>query len=207
MQTNFFAQAMEKQALKKEQNKTFSGRIKRFAEKEQPNRKSIEHRELKRKLAAYVRLICKAMDHAEDPENLKDPIETAFSRLNGIVGLLRDMGQTEKLEEYMFLLTNLDVKVRDPEPIVKDVAGLDELVKTVRTNVSEADGLSEEIKKIALGAEKEGVCSAARFPKLLKVLKEKSKNGVQSAEDKLQEEYLFGTLVSGGADAVSELIK
>lgn len=208
MEKDFFGEAIEAQKQKRENGKEVSSRIKAFAEKEQPNRKSIEHRDLKRKISEYAKLMAKVSKAEADPENERNPIETAFARVNSIVGLLRDMGHADLAKEYFFLLNNLNVKLVDEEPIVKDVAGLDSLFNGIKANIEESNELAESVKKLAEEAESANVCSSSRFSKLLKVIRmfrEKTKR--EDAEDKLQEEYLLGNLVSSGADAVSELIK
>lgn len=189
---------------KKEIARTRRTRIYNFLAEEQPEKRSVERKELKDTISAYLRLMAKVNKAKENPDEAKDPIAHAFGKVNEIVSIFKKLGLTDRLNDYFKLMSECNIEVNADEwKLVKDSAKVDELAKSIGTFDKEAETISEDIKNMAKKAEEDNLCLATRFSKLIKIVKRK-KSKDEGAEDLVQQEYLLSSLISKGVDSVLE---
>ena len=179
-----------------------------FLDREDLKKRSEERKDLKRELIRWTNLMAKVRKAKEDPENGKDPIAQAFIKVKEIIDMFRDLGQLEKLDEYLLLLNNLEVSVRDKDwKKVKKPEEVEKLLENVSANDREKDGIDEEIKTLAAKAEEENLCLGSRFSKLVRAVKAKGKKSDEDLEDFVKKEQLEAELVSAGAELVEIMLK
>ena len=197
---SLFDQALEKKEelsdLRRERKTTLDN----FCLDEHGDRKSPGFKDLKRELKLYAKLMDKVQAAQEKGEG--DPISAAFSKVNEIVELLRDMGKMDMLNEYLQLLSSLNVEIKNDKP--KVVNPVDELDEKLKANLNAQNRVKEELNGLKEKAEEDGICSKTRFNALVKIVKNRDSEDV---EDQIQEEFLLSSLVSKGAEEVSKLIK
>ena len=199
-----FADAFGKIGERKDIAKTRRTRIKAFLDSEQPGRTQ-ERKELKNAIGVYLKLMSKVRKAKENPEDEKDPIAQAFSKVNDIVSVFRKLGIADRLSEYFLLLTDCSVTLTGEDwRLVKATEAVDGLESKVKEYDEASEKKAEEIKELAKEAEENNICLASRFGKLIKIADKKKKND-EDADDLVQKEYLMAELINTGVESVLEI--